>query len=181
LTSDSHLPLFAVCRGRGVQRVKHFSFRREVHCLIVLGCTILKDIDAMDPALLQNIYRCYREKRLADVVALLSDDFKFTAQLPDDVDGGRRSRSRAETAILVHKFMEEYDILAFDTGPIIVTDNLASAQAQVKFRHKRTGKVLETRFIHDWRIADGKACELEQRHDLNQLKAYLRSVGDMAD
>jgi hypothetical protein len=140
LTSDSHLPLFAVCRGRGVQRVKHFSFRREVHCLIVLGCTILKDIDAMDPAaLLQNIYRCYREKRLADVVALLSDDFKFTAQLPDDVDGGRRSRSRAETAILVHKFMEEYDILAFDTGPIIVTDNLASAQAQVKFRHKRTG------------------------------------------
>ena len=93
----------------------------------------------MDPALLQNIYRCYREKRLADVVALLSDDFKFTAQLPDDVDGGRRSRSRAETAILVHKFMEEYDILAFDTGPIIVTDNLASAQAQVKFRHKRTG------------------------------------------
>jgi hypothetical protein len=97
------------------------------------------------------------------------------------VDGGRRSRSRAETAILVHKFMEEYDILAFDTGPIIVTDNLASAQAQVKFRHKRSGKVLETRFIHDWRIADGKACELEQRHDLNQLKAYLRSVGDMAD
>lgn len=133
----------------------------------------------MDPAaLLQSIYKCYREKRLADVVALLSDDFKFTAQLPDDLDGGKRPRSRAETAILVHKFMDQYDILAFDTGPIIVTDDLASAQAEVKFRHKKTGKVLETRFIHDWRVADGKACELEQRHDLQLLKDFLKSVGD---
>jgi ketosteroid isomerase-like protein len=133
----------------------------------------------MDPAaILQNIYKCYREKRLADVVALLSDDFKFTAQLPDDLDGGKRSRSRAETAILVHRFMEQYDILAFDAEPIIVTDDLASAQADVKFRHKKTGKVLETRFIHDWRVAGGKACELEQRHDLEQLKDFLRSVGD---
>jgi ketosteroid isomerase-like protein len=74
--------------------------------------------------------------------------------------------------------MEEYDILAFDAGPIIVTDNLASAQADVKFRHKRTGKILETRFLHDWRVADGKACELEQRHDLKQLKEFLRSVGE---
>ena len=131
-------------------------------------------------ALLQEIYRCYREKRLADVVELLSDDFKFTAQLPDDIDDAIRPRSRAETAILVHKFMDQYDILAFETGPIIVTDGVASTQADVKFRHKKSGKVLETRFIHDWRVTDGKASELAQRHDLEQLKAFLRSVGDSA-
>ena len=131
-------------------------------------------------ALLQEIYRCYREKRLADVVELLSDDFKFTAQPPDDLDDAIRPRSRAETAILVHKFMDQYDILVFETGPIIVTDDVASAQANVKFRHKKSGKVLETRFIHDWRVADGKARELAQHHDLEQLKAFLRSVGDSA-
>ena len=128
-------------------------------------------------ALLQEIYRCYREKRLADVVELLSDDFIFTAQLPDDIDDAIRPRSRAETAILVHKFMEHYDILAFETGPIIVANGVASAQADVKFRHKKSGKVLETRFFHDWRVADGKARELTQRHDLEQLKAFFSSVG----
>ena len=50
----------------------------------------------------------------------------------------------------------------------------------MKFRHKKTGKVLETRFIHDWRVADGKACELEQRHDLQLLKDFLKSVEDDA-
>lgn len=134
----------------------------------------------MDTAiLLQNIYRCFREKRLADVIELLSDDFKFKAQLPDDpLDGGKRPRSRAELALMVHRSMEEYDILTFEPGHIIVADGLASAQAKVKFRHKKTGKVLETRFFHDWRVADGKACELEQRHDIEQLKAFARSLED---
>ena len=136
---------------------------------------------AMDPAaLLQNIYRCYREKRLADIVDLLSDDFKFLAQLPEDGDGDGRPRSRAEIALMVHKFMDQYDILAFDPGPIIVTNDVASAQAEAKFRHKKSGKVLETRFFHDWRVADGKATELKQRHDLEQLKAFLASVEDGA-
>jgi ketosteroid isomerase-like protein len=136
----------------------------------------------MDPAaLLQNIYRCYREKRLAEIVNLLSDDFKFKAELPDDLYGEARPRSRAEIALMVHNFMEQYDILAFDPGPIVVTDNRASAQAEVKFRHKKSGKVLETRFLHDWLVADGKALELEQRHDLDQLRAFLKSVdGDAA-
>ena len=135
----------------------------------------------MDPAaLLQNIYRCYREKRLADVVDLLSDDFKFLALLPGDGDGDSRPRSRAEIALMAHKFMDQYDILAFDPGPIIVTNDVASAQAEVKFRHKKSGKILETQFFHDWRVADGKATELKQRHDLEQLKAFLASVEDGA-
>ncbi len=95
----------------------------------------------MDPAaLLQNIYRCYREKRLADIVDLLSDDFKFLALLPGDGDGDGRPRSRAEIALMAHKFMDQYDILAFDPGPIIVTNDVASAQVEVKFRHKKSGK-----------------------------------------
>jgi ketosteroid isomerase-like protein len=146
---------------------------------IIISSSANENNRAMDTAaVLQEIYRCYREKRLADVVELLSDDFTFTAQLPGDIDDAIRPRSRAETAILVHKFMDQYDILAFDTGPIVVTDGVASAQADAKFRHKKTGKVLETRFIHDWRVADGKARELAQRHDLEQLKAFLSSVGD---
>jgi ketosteroid isomerase-like protein len=131
----------------------------------------------MDPAaLVQNIYRCCREKRLAEMINLLGDDFKFKAELPEDLDGETRSRSRAEIALMVHNFMEQYDILALDPGSITVTDNRASAETDVKFRHKKSGKVLETRFLHDWRVADGKATELEQRHDLDLLRAFVKSV-----
>jgi ketosteroid isomerase-like protein len=129
-------------------------------------------------AVLQEIYRCYREKRLADIVDLLSDDFKFTALLPEDALS--RSRSRAETALLTHKFMEQYDVLAFEPGPITVADGVASAEATARFRHKKTGKVLDTTFVHNWRVANGKAFELEQTHDVEALKAFLESIGESA-
>jgi len=130
-----------------------------------------------ETVLLQEIYRCFREKRLADIVDRLSDDFKFRAELPHSSPEERqRPRSRAEIALMAHQSMSQFDILRFEPGPITITGDLASANTDVKFRHKKTGKVLETRFQHVWRIAGGKACALEQRHDLAALTAFAESI-----
>lgn len=130
-------------------------------------------------ALLQSIYRACREKRLADVLSLLSDEFKFTVHLPEDaLDGGARPRSKAETALLLHDFMKTYDFLLFEPGPIIVTDDRASAQPEVRFRHKKTGNVLEAKLVHSWRVEDGKARALEERHDVEELKAFAKSINE---
>ncbi|HWK40175.1 MAG TPA: nuclear transport factor 2 family protein [Hyphomicrobium sp.] len=132
----------------------------------------------MDKAsLLYEIYRSFREKRLADIVDRLSDDFKFRAELPHTSPEERlRPRSRAEIALMAHQSMAQFDILRFEPGPITVTGDIASADTDVKFRHKKSGKVLETRFQHVWRIADGKACALEQQHDLAALTAFAASI-----
>src|SRR5665647_1696907 len=100
-------------------------------------------------ALLQSIYKAYREKRLADVLALLCDEFRFTIHLPEDtIPGGDRARSKAETALMLRELMETYDFLVYEPGPIIVTDDRASAQPEIKYRHKRSGKVLDTKLFH---------------------------------
>jgi ketosteroid isomerase-like protein len=137
----------------------------------------------MDTAtLLQNIYQYFREKRLADVVELLSDDFKYKAQLPDDLPGdGMRARSRAELALITHKSMQDFDVLALEPGPIMVADGHARAEPAITFKHKKSGKILEMRFVHDWRVADGKAQELEQWYDVEQLQAFVRSLDGEAD
>jgi len=130
-------------------------------------------------ALLQSIYRACREKRLAELLSLLSDEFKFTVHLPEDtLDGGARPRSKAETALLLHDFMNTYDVLLFEPGPIIVTDDRASAQPEVRFRHKKAGNVLEAKLVHSWHVEDGKARALEERHDLEKLRAYARSINE---
>jgi ketosteroid isomerase-like protein len=129
--------------------------------------------------LLQAIYSAYREKRLADVVANFSDNFRFILHLPEDVvPGGDRPRNKAETAELMQSFIDAYDFLAFDPGPIIVVEDRATAQPHIRFRDKRTGKVLETKLSHAWRVAGGKATELEERHDVAKLKAFLKSVAE---
>lgn len=127
-------------------------------------------------ALLQNIYRCYREKRLAETMALFSDDFQFKAHLADDPFDPQRPRSRAELTLLAHKFLEEYEILALDPETITVVDGVTHAQLRAVFRHKKTGKVLETTFEHEWRFADGKVCELQQRHDHDHWLAFMKGL-----
>jgi ketosteroid isomerase-like protein len=130
-------------------------------------------------ALLQAIYNAYRENRLADVLASFSDDFRFILHLPEDVvSGGDKPRNKAETAELLETFLNTYDILAYDPGPIIVTGDRATVQPQIRYRDKRTGKVLETRLAHAWRVDGGKATQLDERHDVAKIQAFLKSVAE---
>ena len=60
------------------------------------------------PALLQTIYVAYREKRLADVLALLDDDFRFTIHLPAEaLPGAATPHGKAATATLLESLIEE--------------------------------------------------------------------------
>jgi ketosteroid isomerase-like protein len=131
----------------------------------------------MDPAvLIQNVYRCYRERRLAELVGLLSDDFQFRADLPDDPIDPKRPRSRAELTLLAHKFLEDFEILSMEPGDIRVDGDAVSAEVRGVYRHKRTGEVLDTTFQHEWLVSDGKARELRQQHDHEQLQAYTKAI-----
>ncbi|MDH4982070.1 nuclear transport factor 2 family protein [Hyphomicrobium sp. D-2] len=136
---------------------------------------------AIDNAsLVHDICRCFREKQLAEIVNLLSDDFKLRVLLPTDTDDEIRPRSRAEVALLAHASMGEFDILRFEPHDIALNGDMISSVAHVKFRHKKTGKELETQFQHAWRAADGKICALEQTHDLKVLSDYADSIEAVA-
>ncbi len=134
----------------------------------------------MDTAeLLESFYRHYRERRLADAVAYLSDDFLFRAYLPNDPVDPDRPRSRAEFTLICHKFLDDYDILVFEPGPFSFDGDVASAAARGTFRHKRSGKVFDMTFHHRWRLADGKVIELRQEHDSELLLEFFNDVEDL--
>ena len=128
-------------------------------------------------SLLQAIYKAFREKRLADTISHLADDFSLVVHLPDDaLPGGDRPRSKAEAALLFQGFINDYDFLAYDQGPIIVTGDHATSQPQIRYRHKKTGKVMETPLNHTWHVKDGKARALDGHHDVARVQAFMKSL-----
>lgn len=130
-------------------------------------------------ALLQAIYRAYREKRLSEVLTYMDDSFRYVVHLPETVlEGGDKPRDKTETARLFGHFMEDYDFLAFDPGPIIVTGDRATVNSQIRMRHKRTGKELDTRITQTWQVKDGKAVALDEQHDVAKLEAFTKSLSD---
>lgn len=128
-------------------------------------------------ALLQTIYAAWREQRLADVMKHLDESFHFIMHLPADlVPGGEEPRGKAETLAFLEHLKETYDILFYDQGPIIVADGRATVQPVIRYRHKKSGKMLETKLNHVWRFRDGKAIELDEHHDTAVVEAFLRSL-----
>ena len=97
-------------------------------------------------ALLQAIYKAYREKRLADVLSHLADDSASSCICPRmrcPAATGHAARRRPRCCFMASS--TTYDFLAYDPGPIIVTGERATAQPQIRYRHKKTGKVMETK------------------------------------
>lgn len=128
-------------------------------------------------ALLHAIYTAYREKRLADVLSHLDESFRFVIHLPEDtLPGGDKPRNKAETREILQHLMDTYDFLSYDPGPIIATEGRATVQPHIRFRDKKSGKVIETKLSHVWRFNGAKAAELEERHDTAKVAAFVKDA-----
>jgi len=130
--------------------------------------------------LLRTMYSAYREKRLADALAHLADDFRFTLHLPRDaVPGAGAPVGKAEAAAMFQSFMDTYDFLAYEPGDITVSaeGDRAAASPAIRYRHKRSGNIIEARISHFWNFRDGKARSLDEYHDTARIQDFLATLG----
>ncbi len=130
--------------------------------------------------MLRTIYTAYREKRLADALGPLADDFRFTLHLPKDtVPGAGATVSKTEATRMFQSFMDTYDFLAYEPGDIAVSaeGDRATASPAIRYRHKATGKIIEARISHFWSFLDGKAVSLDEYHDTARVMAFLATLG----
>jgi ketosteroid isomerase-like protein len=130
--------------------------------------------------LLRTIYAAYREKRLADALVHVADDFRFTLHLPRDfVPGAGATVGKAEATAMFQGFMDDYDFLAYEPGDITVSPegDRATASPAIRYRHKATGKIIETRISHFWNFRNGKALTLDEYHDTARIRAFLAALG----
>ena len=129
--------------------------------------------------LLKAIYTAYREKRLSDALALLGDDFRMTVHLPPGtIRGAGIPLNKTQTADLLSDFINTYDFLDYDPGDIDISPDGAHATASplIRYRHKATGQVIQTRLSHFWSLRGGRALSLDEYHDTARVEAFLSKV-----
>jgi ketosteroid isomerase-like protein len=132
----------------------------------------------MDTAtLLHAIYTAYRERRVDVLLGYLDDEFHWVVHLSEAAfPGGERARDKAETAATLKRIMESFDLLTYDPGPIIATDQKATVQPRIRIRDKQTDAVLETKMVHTWHVKNGKAVALDEKHhDRATVEAFFQS------
>jgi ketosteroid isomerase-like protein len=74
---------------------------------------------------------------------------------------------------------KDFEILLFDTSELVVHKDHAGVEIPIRFRHRRTGAVLETKIANFCTFEDGWPVKLSEYHDISRIQAFAASLATL--
>jgi ketosteroid isomerase-like protein len=126
---------------------------------------------------LTDIYDAWRSQDLDRLASYLPDDFCHIIYIPPEIHplGGVSNGKRASLdrlGLIAHDF----DFLRFDTSELMVQKEHAGVEIPIRYRHRRTGAILETMIANFWTFEDGWPVKLSEYHDVSRIQAFATSL-----
>jgi ketosteroid isomerase-like protein len=128
-----------------------------------------------------DIYDAWRSQDLDLLASYLPDDFCHVIYIPAEVHplGGVSNGKRASLQRL-SLIAQDFDFLCFDTSALIIQKERAGVEIPIRYRHRRTGAVLETKIANFWTFEEGWPVKLSEYHDISRIQAFTASMAALA-
>ncbi len=126
---------------------------------------------------ISDIYDAWRSQDLDRLATYLPDDFSHVVYIPTEVHplGGLCSGKKAALARL-GLIAAEFDFLRFDTSDLMIHEERAGVEIPIRYRHRQTGVVLETKIANFWTFEEGWPVKLSEYHDIARIQAFTANV-----
>ena len=126
---------------------------------------------------LSDIYDAWRSQDLDRLATYLPNDFSHVVYIPAEVHplGGVCNGKQAVLARL-GLIAAEFDFLRFDTSDLMIHKDRASVKIPIRYRHRRTGIVLETKVANFWTFEEGWPVKLSEYHDIARIQAFAAKL-----
>jgi ketosteroid isomerase-like protein len=136
-------------------------------------------------AVVEAFWKTWARRDKPGLLALVTDTIKFTLHIPPDVlpfgsapnapTIGKRALSDQLQTVL-----DIFDTVAY-AGRWAGTDgDRVHGQVSYCFRHKLTGEEIEGVMRHVILVEDGRIAALDEYHDVERIKAFMRLVAASA-
>jgi len=127
-------------------------------------------------AVLKNAYRMWHDSKGASVhhwLDIMTDDVKFRslAEGSRPMEFTRASKSKDEVEGYFAGLAADWEMIHYRIDNYFAQGDRVVALAHCSFRHKRTGKMLETPKADFHTFRDGKICEFFEFYDTAQALA----------
>jgi ketosteroid isomerase-like protein len=128
-----------------------------------------------------DIYDAWRSQDLDRLASYLPDDFCHVIYIPAEVHplGGVSNGKRASLQRL-SLIAQDFDFLCFDTSALIIQKERAGVEIPIRYRHRRTGAVLETKIANFWTFEESWPVKLSEYHDISRIQAFTASMAALA-
>jgi uncharacterized protein len=129
--------------------------------------------------IVEALYEAWRTGDFEAVRRGLDDEVEHTVHFAPAINRfGGTTKGRAATEERLAALGAEYEILAFDNGPILVNGDEAATRVRMRYRHRKTGEILDTVSAHFWTLANGRVVQFDEYHDDAPIEAFSRICGE---
>jgi ketosteroid isomerase-like protein len=126
--------------------------------------------EAENVALLKEAYRLWHDSKAASVdhwLGIMSDDIKFhsLAAGAKEMQFTKSSANKDEVKAYFAGLTSEWEMIFYRVDEYVAQGDRGVALSHVSFKHRKTGKTLETPKADVHRFRDGKICEFFEFYD----------------
>jgi ketosteroid isomerase-like protein len=127
--------------------------------------------------IITDIYDAWRAQDLDWLASYLPDEFHHIMYIPSDIYSGAGScRGKAKVIERWRLVVAEYEFLEIETGELIVVKDRAAIEIPFRYRHRGTGKLLETVKANFWTLEDGWPIRLTEYYDVDGIRSFTASL-----
>ena len=129
-------------------------------------------------AILNDIYDAYRAQNLDWLGTYLPDDFCHVLHVPTTVYP-LAGPCQGKQAVLdrMRVCIAPYEFLSFDITTLLIEADRAAVEIAFRYRHKATGKELQTIKANVWVLEEGWPVKLTEYYDVGALQAFIQTIG----
>jgi ketosteroid isomerase-like protein len=127
--------------------------------------------------IIRDIYDAWRAQDLEWLASYLPDDFHHVMYIPVDVYS--RAGACRGKAMVIERWrtvVAEYEFLEVNTQDLIVVKDRAAIEIPFRYRHRATGKLLETVKANFWTLEDGWPIRLTEYYDVSSVRSFTASL-----
>jgi ketosteroid isomerase-like protein len=119
--------------------------------------------DGETRALVDDLYRAYREGDSDRVAAIIDDDIDWLINGPVEIfpfEGARRGK--AAVLKVLAAIAKDYRLERYQPEIVIVENDRAAVLSDVAFEQRATGRMLSVRLVNFLRFRDGRLVEFRE-------------------
>jgi len=126
---------------------------------------------------LEDIYDAWRDHDLDRFASHLPADFSHSLNIPPELLGvGGMREGKAEAITRLQEIFNGFDTQYIEPVHMAPDETKVVVEVHTRCQHRLSGKLLDTKKKHVWLLEDGWPVRLSEYYDLDQFRAFMKSM-----
>jgi ketosteroid isomerase-like protein len=131
-----------------------------------------------EPAdVLTAMWRAWGARDKAGTLSLFSGSAAYALYVPQEIlPFGGATYGRASISDRLQTILDQFETLGYEGNVRWVDGDMVHGQVRYHYRHRATGDCIEGIMRHVALVQDGLVVQLEEYHDVERIRAFMRMV-----